>query len=61
MISSWNLMKVLQYSLKLYNSLEAETGQATGFMEIGSIQIASSKARLQEMRRGCAMAASPTG
>ena len=28
MISSWNLMKLLRYSLELYNRLEAETGQA---------------------------------
>ena len=51
-----NQTRLAKYSQELYKSLEAETGQATGFMQIGSIQIASSKERLQEMRRGCAMA-----
>ena len=45
-----------KYTQDLYKTLEQETGQATGFMPIGSIQIASSEARLEEMRRGCDMA-----
>lgn len=51
-----NETRLAKYSQELYQTLEAETGQSTGFMQIGSIQIASSKERLQEMRRGCAMA-----
>jgi len=54
--STENATKLARYSQKLYSELEAETGQATGFMEIGSIQIASTLERVEEMRRGCAMA-----
>jgi glycine cleavage system aminomethyltransferase T/glycine/D-amino acid oxidase-like deaminating enzyme len=48
--------KLAQYSLKLYNDLEAETGQATGFIRCGSIQLAMTEEKAEEMRRGCAMA-----
>ena len=51
-----NETRLAKYTQELYKRLEAETGQATGFMQIGSIQIAGSRARMQEMRRGCAMA-----
>jgi 4-methylaminobutanoate oxidase (formaldehyde-forming) len=51
-----NETRLAKYTQELYKNLEAETGQATGFMQIGSVQLASSKERLQEMRRGCAMA-----
>jgi dimethylglycine dehydrogenase len=56
MISSWNLMKVLQYSLQLYNSLEAETGQAVDFHECGSLRIGTSQNRVDEFhnRKGIA-------
>ncbi|MEC8147096.1 MAG: FAD-dependent oxidoreductase [Pseudomonadota bacterium] len=50
--------KLAQYSLKLYDELEKETGQATGFIQCGSIQLATSKDKAEEMRRGCAMARS---
>ncbi len=55
-ISSWNLMKVLQYSLQLYNSLEAETGQAVDFHRCGSLRIGTSQARVDEFenRKGIA-------
>ncbi|MDP6183051.1 MAG: FAD-dependent oxidoreductase [Gammaproteobacteria bacterium] len=48
--------KLAQYSLKLYHELEEETGQATGFIRCGSIQLAMSADKAEEMRRGCAMA-----
>lgn len=51
-----NATKLAKYSQDLYTSLEEETGQATGFRRVGSIQIASDDARVEEMRRGCAMA-----
>jgi len=56
MISSWNLMKVLQYSLQLYKSLEAETGQAVDFHECGSLRIGTSQNRIDEFhnRKGIA-------
>ena len=48
--------RLAQYSLKLYEDLEAETGQATGFIKCGSIQLAATAEKAEEMRRGCAMA-----
>ena len=50
--------RLAQYSLDLYNKLENETGQSTGFIKCGSIQLATSEAKKEEMRRGCAMARS---
>ncbi|MBL8911546.1 MAG: GcvT family protein [Archangium sp.] len=40
-----------KYTAKLYSSLEAETGQATGFNPVGFIEVASDKDRLEEYRR----------
>ena len=48
--------RLAQYSLQLYHDLEKETGQATGFIKCGSIQMAMSEDKAEEMRRGCAMA-----
>uniref|UniRef100_A0A3P8W8B8 Dimethylglycine dehydrogenase n=1 Tax=Cynoglossus semilaevis TaxID=244447 RepID=A0A3P8W8B8_CYNSE len=45
-----NLKKVHYDSIKLYESLEAETGQAVGFHQPGSVRIASTPARVDEMR-----------
>ncbi len=39
------------YGRDLYNSLEAETGLATGFKPVGFIEAASNKDRLEEYRR----------
>ena len=40
-----------KYTRDLYGRLEAETGQATGFMPIGFIEVASDQDRLEEFRR----------
>src|SRR5574339_1270191 len=40
-----------KYTRDLYARLEAETGQATGFMPIGFIEVAADKDRLEEFRR----------
>ncbi len=40
------------YTQQLYRSLEQETGQATGLIECGSIQLALTAAKVEEMRRG---------
>lgn len=40
-----------KYTRDLYSRLEAETGQATGFMPIGFIEVAADKDRLEEFRR----------
>jgi len=50
-----NLTELAKYSADLYGSLEAETGQATGFKQNGSISVANSLARLEELRRGASM------
>jgi dimethylglycine dehydrogenase len=45
---SYNLMGLLRYSLELYRSLEAETGQPVGFHPTGSIRLAEGRDRLDE-------------
>jgi len=40
-----------KYTRDLYSRLEAETGQATGFMAVGFIEIAADADRLEEYRR----------
>jgi dimethylglycine dehydrogenase len=48
--SSFNMMKLLQYSVGLYQTLGAETGQAVDFHRCGSVRLASSQERLDEYR-----------
>lgn len=50
--------KLAKYTLELYRRLEAETGQATGIIPCGSIQLAKTADKANEMRRGLHMAAS---
>jgi len=50
-----NLTELAKYSADLYGSLEAETGQATGFKQNGSISVANNLERLEELRRGASM------
>ncbi|CAN9504354.1 unnamed protein product [Ophioblennius macclurei] len=45
-----NLKRVHYDSIKLYETLEAETGQAVGLHQPGSIRIACSPARVDEMK-----------
>ena len=52
---SENLTQLAQYTVELYTRLEAETGQATGFMQPGSISIATNAERWEELLRGVAM------
>jgi len=51
-----NLTKLAQYTANLYDTLEAETGQATGYRRRGSIGVASNDARFEELKRGASMA-----
>lgn len=51
-----NMTKLARYSQELYKTLEAETGQATGFNQCGAISIASSAERWEEIRRQASMA-----
>ena len=47
---SYNMMNLLRYSVELYESLEAETGQAVDYHRCGSLRLAASKDRLDEFR-----------
>lgn len=51
-----NMTRLAKYSQELYGKLEAETGAATGFRRNGSITVALSDERLQELKRGASMA-----
>ena len=50
-----NLTRLAQYSTRLYADLEAETGQATGFKQNGSLALASGHERFEELKRGASM------
>lgn len=51
-----NMTKLAKYSQELYGNLEAETGVATGFKRCGSITVALSEERKEEIFRQAAMA-----
>ncbi len=51
------LTRLAKYSHELYASLEAETGQATGYRKTGSISLARTTERLEELQRTSSMAA----
>ena len=50
-----NLTELAKYTAELYRSLEAETGQATGFKQNGSVSVAKTAARFEELKRGASM------
>ncbi len=54
--ASVNITKMLKYSVELYSCLEEETGQHTGWNPVGGLRVASSKNRMEELRRSAAMA-----
>jgi sarcosine dehydrogenase len=56
MRSKVNLTRMMQYSAKLCASIGGETGQDVGFHQVGSIRLASSDARWDELRRNAAAA-----
>lgn len=47
--------QLCEYSMNLLSELEAETGQATGFKRVGSLSIAHSHDRFEELRRVASM------
>jgi glycine/D-amino acid oxidase-like deaminating enzyme len=49
--ASQNLTRLARYSAKLYGRLEAETGLATGFRACGSISVALTADRREEILR----------
>src|SRR5476651_1058333 len=53
---SINMTKLARYTAELYRGLEAETGQATGYRQCGSISLATTAGRMEELRRNASMA-----
>ena len=51
-----NLTRLAQYTTTLLQELEAETGQATGFKQTGSLAVANNAERFEELKRGASMA-----
>jgi len=51
-----NMTELAKYTGELFASLEAETGQATGFRKNGSLRLATHDARFEELKRGVSMA-----
>ncbi|MGF1591760.1 MAG: FAD-dependent oxidoreductase [Kiloniellaceae bacterium] len=51
-----NMTRLAKYSAELYAGLEAETGVATGFKQNGSVSVALTGERLEELKRGASMA-----
>ena len=49
--STRNMTELIRYSIELYSSLEQETGQATGWINKGSLSIATSEDRLAHIKR----------
>ena len=54
--ASVNMTRLARYTNELYQGLEAETGQATGYRRCGSYSIATHRERLEELRRSASMA-----
>lgn len=54
--SSRNLTRMIQYSVDLYAQLEQETGQSVGWIQKGSLSIASNPGRLDHILRQEALA-----
>lgn len=53
-----NLTRLAKYTQELYAALEAETGVATGLKQNGSVSVALTDERFEELRRGASMARS---
>ncbi len=51
-----DMTKLAKYTAELYSRLEAETGQATGFKQNGSLSIATTEGRLEDLKRRADMA-----
>ena len=49
--NSRTLIEIAKYGVELYPTLEAETGLATGFRQTGSVTVARTEGRMDELRR----------
>ena len=56
--SERNITRMLQYSVRLYEQLEAETGLTTGWKKSGCLHLASTKERMYELKKGATTARS---
>ncbi|MDK1027536.1 MAG: FAD-dependent oxidoreductase [Actinomycetota bacterium] len=54
--ASHSLTRLATYSARLFEELEDETGQATGYRTVGSISVAADHERWEEILRGASMA-----
>jgi glycine cleavage system aminomethyltransferase T/glycine/D-amino acid oxidase-like deaminating enzyme len=50
-----NMARLAQYTARLFDDLERETGQATGFRQCGSVSLAMTPERFEELKRGASM------
>lgn len=50
-----NMARLAQYTARLFCALEEETGQPTGFVRTGSLTVATTSERLEELKRGAGM------
>src|SRR3712207_3856673 len=49
--SSLSLTKMMMHSVELYRTIGQEVGLETGWHEVGSLRLASSEERMEELRR----------
>jgi len=56
--SERNITRMLQYSVSLYEQLEAETGLTTGWKKSGCLHLASTEDRMYELKKGATTARS---
>jgi len=56
--SERNITRMLQYSVSLYDTLEAETGLATGWKMTGCLHLAGTQERMFELKKGATTARS---
>jgi 4-methylaminobutanoate oxidase (formaldehyde-forming) len=53
---SVKMTQLARYTSELYRGLEAETGQATGYRQCGSVSVATTTGRMEELQRNASMA-----
>jgi len=51
-----DMTKLAKYTAELYAGIEAETGQATGFKQNGSLSLATNEGRMEDLKRRADMA-----
>ena len=53
--ATYNMSMLAKYALELFAEVERRTGMGTGFRRTGSILLASTEGRLEEVRRNVSM------